>query len=432
MKIFRTNRTSPNAWLRHLRWSDLPAVVQLATQTTSGVIGITEGVHQSVRKTLGLSPGADAGRTGGLTGQIYKGVRGSTQLIGHGLAGMLAGVIPKSQDTPGHPAPSTPERDIVVSALNGVLGDHLAASGNPLALPMALRYQGKSLPSGDAAALRLALAGATPKLLLLVHGLCMNAAQWTRGGHDHGAFLARELGFTPIYLRYNSGLHTSVNGRELACMLEQLLDAWPVPLADMCVIGHSMGGLVARSAYLYGSQAGHRWVGQLRSLVFLGTPHHGAPLERAGHGVDVLLGRIPYTAPFTKLARVRSAGITDLRHGHVQDADWQGRDHFHSAKDHRVPSPLPPGVACYAVAAALAGQHGMLADRLAGDGLVPLRSGLGEHAETKHQLAFAPENRWIAWRTGHLALLSSPAVAAQLLQWLGPRTPPMAEATGGG
>jgi hypothetical protein len=156
--------------------------------------------------------------------------------------------------------------------------------------------------------------------------------------------------------------------------------------------------------------------------VFQGTPHHGAPLERAGHGVDLLLASSPHTAPFARLGKIRSAGITDLRHGHVLDADWQGRDRFESPDDHRVPLPLPEGVACFAVAATLAGQRGLLADRLTGDGLVPLSSALGQHDDPARRLVFAKGSQFIAWRTGHLDLLSSDKVAAQLLAWLRPAT----------
>ena len=136
---------------------------------------------------------------------------------------------------------------------------------------------------------------------------------------------ARDLGFTPVYLHYNSGLHVSTNGRALAQQLERLVAQWPRPLERLVLLGHSMGGLLARSALYYGTQAGHRWPARLDDLVFLGTPHHGAPLERAGHWVDLVLGATPYAAPFARLGQVRSAGITDLRHGNLMDGDWVDR-----------------------------------------------------------------------------------------------------------
>lgn len=414
-------KPQPNrdALLRHVRPSDLRAALRLAGQATTGVIGIAEGVHQSVRNRLGLPAGVGPDRTGGLTGQIYQGIRGVTQLVGHGLDSALASLLPLVDDPSRHPEPS-PGREAVLAALNGVMGDRLQESGNPLAQTMELRHQGHRLPLDSAQALRERLAGASPHLLVLLHGLCMNDTQWHHKGHDHGAMLALAMGATPVYLRYNSGLHTSTNGRDFARHLEWLAAQWPVPLESITVIGHSMGGLVARAACDEAQRASHRWRPLLRHLVFLGTPHHGAPLERAGHGVDVLLAATPFTAPFTRLGQLRSAGITDLRHGHVRDTDWQGRERFGSGVDHREPLPLPEGVACFTVAATLAPQRGLLADRLTGDGLVPLRSALGQHDDPRHRLVFARDSQRTVHRTGHLELLSSPAVAQQLLQWLAP------------
>jgi pimeloyl-ACP methyl ester carboxylesterase len=410
------------ALLRHLRPTDLKAAVQLATQATTGAIGVAEGVHQAVRSRLGLPAGLEPGRAGGLTGQVYRGIRGVTQLVGHGMDGALAALLPMVDDPARHPEPS-PAREAVLAALNGVLGDRLQATGNPLAQPMELRHAGRRLPLENRALLHERLAPATPHLIVLLHGLCMNDTQWLRNGHDHGAFLAQSLGATAVYLRYNSGLHTSTNGREFARQLEWLVAQWPLPLRSITLIGHSMGGLVARAACEEARRADHRWRPLLKNLVFLGTPHHGAPLERAGHGLDVLLASTPFTAPFTRLGQLRSAGITDLRNGHVSDADWHGRARFGSAADHREPLPLPEGVACFTIAATLAPQRGLLAERLLGDGLVPLRSALGQHDDPLRRLVFARASQRTVHRTGHLALLSSPVVAEQLKDWLVPADP---------
>lgn len=408
-----------DALLRHVRPSDLQAALRLATQATTEVIGIAEGVHQAVRARLGLPAGTVPQRTGGLTGQIYQGIRGVTQLVGHGLDSALASLLPLVDDPTHHPAPS-PAREAVLAALNGVLGDRLQDTANPLAQAMELRHQGQRLPLDRPAVLRARLAQASPHLTVLLHGLCMNDTQWLRHGHDHGAFLAQALGVTPVYLRYNSGLHTSTNGRDLARQLDALTAQWPVPLASITLIGHSMGGLVARAACEEAARHRLGWRARLQHLIFLGTPHHGAPLERAGHGVDVLLAATPFTAPFARLGQLRSAGITDLRHGHVRDADWAGRERFDSALDHREPLPLPEGVACFTVAATLAPQRGLLVERLSGDGLVPLRSALGQHDDPQRRLVFARDSQRTVYRTGHLELLSSPVVAQQLLQWLAP------------
>ena len=402
--------------LRQLRASDLRGVARLATQATTGISRVAEGVHQSVRGTLGLPGGAQPGRTGGLTGLVYQSIRGVTQLVDAGLQAGLARLEPFfSAGTPGTEV--LWEREAVLAALNGVMGDRLQQDNNPLCTRMGWYQQGLPL---DVRALGAA-GTATGKLLVLVHGLCMNDLQWQHGGHDHGTHLAQALGYTPVYLRYNTGQHISTNGAELSALLESLVATWPVPVTELAVLAHSMGGLVVRSACHHAATqaaAPSGWLPLLRQVVFLGTPHHGAPLERAGNWVDVLLGSTPYSRPFARLAQLRSAGITDLRYGHVLDADWQGRDRFRTRPDQRTPVPLPAGVACYAVAATLAARRSPVAERLVGDGLVPLHSALGIHDDAVRGLGFAKNQQAVFYRLGHLALLGDAGVAQQLEQWM--------------
>ncbi|CAN7205786.1 triacylglycerol lipase [Acidovorax sp. Leaf78] len=405
--------------LRQLRASDLRGVARLATQATTGITRVVEGVHQSVLGTLGLPGGAQPGQARGFTGLVYQSIRGVTRLVDAGLQAGLQRLEPLVPLVQGPAEAGVQwERQAVMAALNGVMGDRLQADHNPLCTPMGFYQQG--LPLDPAA---LGTAGrATGKLLVLVHGLCMNDLQWQRGGHDHGAYLALALGYTPVYLRYNTGLHTSTNGAELSRMLDALVAAWPVPVTDVAILAHSMGGLVARSACQHaaaGDQApAVRWQGLLRHLVCLGTPHHGAPLERAGSWVDVLLGSSAYSRPFARLAQLRSAGITDLRYGHVCDADWAGRDRFRQSPDQRTPVPLPPGVACCTVAATLAVRRSPVAERLLGDGLVPLRSALGIHDDARRCLQFAQDRQAVFHGMGHLAMLDDVRVARQVEQWL--------------
>jgi pimeloyl-ACP methyl ester carboxylesterase len=301
---------------------------------------------------------------------------------------------------------SSPSLDAYRAVANGVYGDYLAQTGNPLAIEMTLLFRGQPVDPHNPISVFRQHGDMTPgsKLLVLVHGLCMNDRQWNRDGHDHGAALADDLEYSPLYLRYNSGLHIASNGRALAELLETLIGNCTWPLEELVIMGHSMGGLVARSALNYGLAANHKWPEYLRKLVFLGTPHHGAPLERGGHILDLVMELSPYLAPFAKLSRARSAGITDLRRGTV------------SAEDEFVP--LPSGVQCYAAAAVRAAKSSLLSDRLIGDGLVPLDSALGRHRDTALMLAIPKNRQWIGYRMGHRDLLNSPDVYKQISRWL--------------
>jgi pimeloyl-ACP methyl ester carboxylesterase len=277
------------------------------------------------------------------------------------------------------------------------------------------------------------LPDAGPKLLVLIHGLCMNDFQWSRAGHHHGEHLAHALGYTPVHLHYNTGLHISANGRLMADAMQRLLEAWPVPLERVTLLGHSMGGLVARSALHYATAAGNTSLGgespRIDDLICLGTPHLGAPLEKAGHGVDTFLEALPFAAPLARIGRARSAGITDLREGHLIDPQVQAQGEAQArGRNMEAPAaiPLPKGTRCYAVAASLGPRSGRrsprwLADGLGdglGDGLVPVASALGQHADAARCLNFPSHRQHVVYGTGHLDLLSSAEVAAQLERWL--------------
>lgn len=395
-----------------VRSSDLRGIGRLAIEATAGLTDLVEAMHHNIARAPGILGSPAAGPTRGITGLVYRSIRGVTRWVGNGIDIVLAQLTPlldERSTLPGHEAAQ--------AALNGVLGDYLANSGNPLAIPMSLRQDGQ--PSNlDPQALSAAFPPPTGKLVVLVHGLCMNDRQWNRQGHNHGTALARDLGYTPVFLRYNSGRHISTNGRALADVLETLVNHWPVPLEELAIIGHSMGGLVSRSACYYGQLAGHDWPRHLKHLIFLGTPHHGAPLERGGHWVDILLGLSPYTAPLARLGKIRSAGITDLRHGNLLDEDWAGRDRFERSGDRRRPVPLPEGVRCYALAATLAKEGGGFGDRLLGDGLVSVNSALGRHPDPNRTLAFPPARQWVGCGMNHLDLLGRPEAYAQIEQWL--------------
>lgn len=374
-----------------------------------GLTELVESMHRNISRAPGVLGTPEDGPTTGLTGLIYQGVKSTIRLAGGGVDAVLAQLGPMLDD-----AEPSPSQDAMLSALNGVVGDHLVATGNPLAIPMRLRVNGMPLRL-KRRALAAEISRPRGRVAVLVHGLCFNDRQWNRKGHDHGAALARDLGYTPLYLHYNSGLHISTNGRAFAEMLDVLVKQWPVPIEELTIIGHSMGGLVARSACHYGMEAAQAWRPRLRNLVFLGTPHHGAPLERGGQWVDFLIGKSPYTAPFTRLGRIRSAGITDLRYGNVVDEDWEDHDRFNHAGDTRQVVPLPPDVRCHAIAGAAGPRVG---GAIIGDGLVPVGSALGRHQEHGRDLSLPKSRQWIARSIGHLELLNRREVYEQIRKWL--------------
>lgn len=391
----------------HIHPSDIHGVSRLAITATARITDLVEAMHATVTARPQLRPAATERRTRGITGLVYGSVRSVTHLVGGAIDLALAPCVALLES----PA-TTDERDAVIAAINGVVGDHLAATRNPLAIQPVLRL--RALDSAhDAAPTPI-----TGKVVVLVHGLCMNDRQWRRKGHDHGAALAHDLGYTPLYAHYNSGEHISTSGRVLAGLLETTLTTWPQPIEELVIIGHSMGGLVARSACHYAAASGYTWPAWLHKLVFLGTPHHGSPLERGGNWIDLGLGALSYTAPFARLGKLRSAGITDLRHGSLLDEDWLERDRFAHNHDTRRPLPLPNDVHCYAVAAALDETEAGYVSNLLGDGLVPLASAHGQHAREEHHLGIPAAQRWTGYGMHHLDLLDRPEVYAQLRAWL--------------
>lgn len=385
--------------------NDLRGLAKLLVRGVTTTTDLAESVHASI---LGL-PAQLTGkprstRTRGIPRIAYQGVRTTAELVGSGLDDVLARL-------PSHwgQAALSHRREAMLAVLNGVMGDHLAATDNPLALSAALRINGRPLLL-DQNSWSSTLASPSSRLLIQVHGLCMNDLQWRHRGHDHGAQLAAEHGYTAVNLHYNSGLSIASNGRAFSLLLQQLLDGWPVPIERFAIVGHSMGGLVSRAAILDATRQSQPWVQQLNQIVFLGTPHHGSPLERAGNLLQTALGLTPWTAPFVRLGELRSAGIQDLRHGSIDDAHHRG---IPTARQ------LPAGIRAYAVAASTQAANAARAGRtLRGDGLVPVSSALGQHRDPRLALKIPSSRQRLVEKTGHVELLSSPEVYQHLRRWL--------------
>ncbi|WP_067654449.1 esterase/lipase family protein [Ferrimonas marina] len=387
---------------------DLQASSRLTIDAIIAVSEIVESMHHTIA-TLGLTPqAAEQRQTRGISRLVYRSIRSTTQWVGKQLDKPLAklGQLIDAQDR-------SPQRERLVSILNGVLGDHLEARDSPLAIRMQWRQQGEAV---DETALAAQLDANQGRMLLMIHGLCMNDHLWQQETHNHGLALAEALGMTPVYLFYNTGRHISDNGQQLNEMLGTLSSQMMVPL-QLQIVSHSMGGLVARSAAYYGKKHSADWLASLQKIAFLGTPHHGALLEKGGNLVDTVLPKSPYSAPFARLAKLRSCGITDLRYGHITEHDWSSTDRFQFNLDQRLSVPLTSGVECYAVAAVCSERSSFRTEQIVGDGLVTLNSALGRHRLPKYDLAFPSSGCWIAQPCGHNGLLSSRSVYAQLLQW---------------
>jgi pimeloyl-ACP methyl ester carboxylesterase len=302
--------------------------------------------------------------------------------------------------------------DATLAALNGVLGDYLRRRANPLRIDMALHHRGAPLACEREALTRVHPA-ATGRLCVLVHGLAMNEGAWSfpdDPDRTYGAALERELGFTAYEVRYNTGLHVSENGALLADLLDALCRQHPVAVEELVLVGHSMGGLVVRSACEDARRARQAWLGRLSRAFYLGSPHHGAALERAGNVVAWALDAlgVSVTSVIADVGKLRSAGIKDLRFGSIVSTDWEGRDPDALLEDGCTPVPFARGVAHHFGVGGLAAHERHLVTRLLGDAMVSVASaaarGHPREEGTREDVRFFP-------RVGHLALAHDEEVA---------------------
>jgi len=303
-----------------------------------------------------------------------------------------------------------------LAVLNGLIGDRLEREGSALAQPTSVRIGGEPIKP-EAAALHDAFPQATACLAVFIHGLTGDEFCWCWGADDaYGEQLATDLGYTPVYLRYNSGLHISENGRTVAALLEALVEAWPVEVMQIALVGHSMGGLIARSAAHQADERDEMWVRRVRHVVSLGTPHMGAPLEQGAHRAAVALDKLPETRMLGSFLKKRSAGIRDLRHGSLVDEDWRGRDPEALRAVACKEVPLLPGATHCFVSATITRDPQHPLGRLLGDILVlkPSASGQGK----TRRIPFRDEHGHHIGGTHHLALLNHPEVYGRLHGWL--------------
>lgn len=379
------------------------------------VTGIVEGMYRNITAVpLPFGPGPEA-PAGGIAGFVHETIR---QVNGgvRGVSDLALGPLSEHLDAY---FPPGAQREAAVSLLNGLCGDHLARSGNPLAIPLGFRIlRGEEEPLTFDEACGASDFVPTNRILVLAHGLCMNDRHWSWEGHNHGQMLAESFGYSPLYLRYNSGRHISFNGRDFDAALDRVVRQWPVPVESVTIVGFSMGGLVTRAAMRAAADHASEWVRHVDRVVYVGSPHHGAALERGGFKLQQLVGLSPYTAPLAALGRMRSDGITDLRHGNLLDEDWRYHDEHEDPDDHRRVVPLPAGCEHYAIAATLSENTFPSVDHLLSDGLVQPESATGWHPDPEKRLAFAGHRVRVIAGRGHLGMLNDPDVAATLRSWL--------------
>ena len=378
-------------------------------QASGGIGSINRAVAGRVFHAVG--PGAALVRPvhEAVTRSVFAGLGLGTRAIG-----MAAAAAVGSRDAPA--LSTTPRGSALIAAVTGLRGDALEAEGSPLSQPMAVRVDGEPVAL-DPDSLREAFPDAGPRLVVFVHGLMTTEFSWALFGPEtYGERLARELGCTPVYVRYNTGRHISENGRSLSELMEELVAAWPVDAEQIALVGHSMGGLVARSACCHAAEEGADWAGLITHSVSLGTPHMGAPLEQAVHVLSAGLARLPETRPFANFLRRRSGGIRDLRQGSLVDEDWRDSDPDALRGAACAEIPLLEGATHCFVSAAITRSTRHPLGRLLGDTLVLVPSASGR--SRTRRIPFEDEYGMHLGAATHFTLLNHPAVYERLRDWL--------------
>jgi len=291
------------------------------------------------------------------------------------------------------------------AVINGVIGDTLAAQGSQLAIKMELL--------GDVV---------DNKLCIFVHGLCAGEESWQfldDPDTTYGSLLQKDFRWSPLYLRYNSGLHVSTNGQLLAKLIDEVCKNAADEIREIVFIGHSMGGLVVRSACHYGQKNKADWVKRVKKIFLLGTPHHGTDLEKLGNLTSTILKKVPniVTKGIAALGNKRSAGIKDLRFGYLLDEDWVDHDQDALWQDNRHPVPLLKGVDYYIIAAALAKESNSIFAQYFGDGMVNPKSAAGKSLKKSKHIHFSPKHFKIIKGLSHVKLSHHSKVYGQIQKW---------------
>jgi pimeloyl-ACP methyl ester carboxylesterase len=403
-----------------MRREELAALGELAGEAAGGLTSQIQQMHTGIAQRVWRSVGPAAIPVRFVHDRIADRGYSAARQLTRGLVSGGVRALSTTQREEARSMQRTVMGRAVVGALNGIWGDTLVRRHNALALKMTLRSGGRDVAL-TRAGLRRAYPHATPRLVLFVHGLCETDDAWMLGGARHvpyGFRLQAELGFTPLYLRYNTGLHISENGRELAQLLDAVTNAWPTEVHEVALIGHSMGGLVARSACHYSD--GAPWCAKLRHVFTLGSPHLGAPLEQGAHALSHYLAKLPETrALFAMPLNLRSAGIKDLRYGYLVDECWQDQDCDAFLKNTSREIPFLRTASHYFMCATVSRDADAVAGRLIGDLLV-LRASAWSH-QRGQRLRVPIEHYSHVGGANHFELLNHPAIYRQIRRWMAPR-----------
>jgi triacylglycerol lipase len=312
--------------------------------------------------------------------------------------------------------------DRSLSILNGLVGDYLEEKGVAIAVQMAFYFNERPLEL-TAEALQTVYPKATGKICILVHGLGCTESVWELESNPHTTYaslLADELGYTPIYVRYNTGLHISHNGQMLSQLMTELASAYPVDIEEIVIITHSMGGLVTRSACYYGCGQADKWTDKVRQLYFIGSPHLGADLEKFGNVVTNVLTHtpLPYTRLVADILNLRSSGIKDLRYGYVRDEDWQGQDPDGLLNNNKDTVPLLEGADHFVISGTIHEDSDHILSQFFGDALVRKYSATGQSKHERHHLPFLPEHQKEFTKIRHIQLAHNEKVYEQIREWV--------------
>jgi pimeloyl-ACP methyl ester carboxylesterase len=410
---------------------ELRSLVRLGFHELRRVTGGIGGVHLAIaaRAFEASGPGALPARTlhDAISNGVYTAIAGAARLAGRAADAGLA----RRAVRDGRRLSTSPRGTLVLGALNGLIGDALEREGSDLQQPMSVRAGGRPVPL-QPQSLAASHPEPGPRVVVFLHGLMETEFSWRLGAgperQTYATRLRRDLGCTPVEVRYNSGRHVSDNGLALAGVLEELVAAWPVEVEQIALVGHSMGGLVARSACYQAAEGGDAWVRRVRHMISLGTPHMGAPLAQGVHWASAGLHALPETRPLAALLRRRSAGIRDLRQGSLVDDDWRDRDPDVLRAVACKEIPLLEGAAHCFVAGTITRSGRDPVGRLLGDCLVLPPSASGR--SRTRRIPFEAEYGTHLGGAHHLALLNHPKVYERMRAWLeadgrsAPATPP--------